>query len=122
MGNIGPTFTRDELEETGRHTVNGNGLNAGLPGVAADAKTMDPAAHQTNRELARQIQDLVAKMKPSDDGVPRFVLAWRMYPNSQSKYWDDSSGHVCGCGCGCPVDGGDSGHTGGDGGNGGVGI
>jgi hypothetical protein len=108
MGNIGPKFTRAELEQSGRHTMNGDGLKTelqtGLPAVAADAKTMDPEAHSTNRELAKQIQELVAKHKPADDGVPRFVLAWRMYPNADSKYWDAETGHVCGCGCGCPVE------------------
>jgi hypothetical protein len=88
--------------------MNGTGLKAGvdtgLPAVDADAKEMDPEAHSTNRELAKQIQELVAKLKPTDNGVPRFVLAWRMYPNADSKYWDGTDNeHVCGCGCGCPV-------------------
>ncbi len=104
MGLIGPKFTRSELEKSGHDTMKGDGLKVGLPGVAADAMTMDPKAHETNRELAKQIQELVAKMKPMDEGVPRFVLAWRMYPNADSKYWDAAAGgHICGCGCGCPV-------------------
>jgi hypothetical protein len=104
MGEIGPRFKRAELEKSGLATVRGDGVSEGLRGVTADAMKMDPAAHQTNRELARKIQQLVADMKPSDGGVPRFVLAWRMYPNAESAYWDQAAaGHVCGCGCGCPI-------------------
>jgi hypothetical protein len=104
MGEIGPSFTRAELEKSGQDTMKGEGLKAGLPGVAADAMKMDPPAFRTNRELAKQIQELVAKLKPSDGDVPRFVLAWRMYPNTNSKYWKDAArDHVCGCGCGCPI-------------------
>jgi hypothetical protein len=88
MGSIAPKLTRVDLETSGRHTMNGTGQDTGLPAVTADAKEMDPDAHKVNRDLAKQIQDLVAKLKPSDDGVPRFVLAWRMYPNADSKYWD----------------------------------
>jgi hypothetical protein len=104
MGLIGPRHTREELDKSGRDTMTGDGLKAGLPGVAADAMTMDPEAFKTNRELARQIQELVAKLKPADGSVPRFVLAWRMYPNAGSKYWDQAGkDHICGCGCGCPI-------------------
>jgi hypothetical protein len=107
MGSIAPKLTRVDLETSGRHTMNGTGtaLDTGLPAVTADAKEMDPEAHKVNRELAKQIQELVARLKPSDGGVPRFVLAWRMYPNADSTYWDDSkTEHACGCGCGCPVE------------------
>jgi hypothetical protein len=109
MGIIGPRLTRKELEASGQKTMQGDGLKAVLPGVAADAMTMDRKAFDTNRELASKIQKLVAELKPSDAGVPRFVLAWRMYPNADSKYWDTAAkDHICGCGCGCPI-GGDGG-------------
>ena len=42
----------------------------------------------------------MAELKPADGKVPRFILGFRMYPNAQSKYWDQASKeHVCGCGC-----------------------
>src|SRR5580698_1400380 len=60
MGEIGPRFKRAELEKSGLATVRGDGISEGLRGVTADALKMDPAAHQTNRELARKIQQLVS--------------------------------------------------------------
>jgi hypothetical protein len=34
----------------------------------------------------------------NNDGGPRFVLAWRMYPNANNTHAQSSS---CGCGCSC---------------------
>src|SRR5436853_3434612 len=102
MSLIGPRLTAKELKATSTQTMKGDGLKAALPGVAADAHSMDKEAYKVNRELAKQIQQLVAKLKPSDKKVARFVLGFRMYPNAQSKYWDQAvKDHVCGCGCGC---------------------
>ena len=102
MGIIGPRLTQKEVKDTAQMTSKGEGLKAALPGVAADAHSMDKKAYQTNRELAKRIQQLVAELKPSDGKVPRFVLGFRLYPNAKSAYWDQAAkDHVCGCGCGC---------------------
>ena len=106
MSLIGPRLTAKELKGTAAQTMKGDGLKVALPGVAADAYSMDKEAYKVNRDLAKQIQQLVAKLKPSDKKVPRFVLGFRMYPNAQSKYWDQAvRDHVCGCGCGCSSSG-----------------
>src|SRR4051794_17404282 len=100
MGLIGPRFAAKELKATAAQTAKGDGLKAALPGVAADAHSMDKKAYAANRNLAKRIQQLLADSKPSDNKVPRFVLGFRMYPNAESKYWDQASkDHVCGCGC-----------------------
>jgi hypothetical protein len=102
MGIIGPNLSAKEVRDSAVKTMKGEGLKAALPGVAADAHSMDKDAYQTNRELAKRIQQLLAEMKPSDKGVPRFVLGFRMYPNSESPYWKRAAAeHICGCGCGC---------------------
>src|ERR1700683_4923572 len=101
MAAIGPKFTHAELAQTAAKTIAGNGSSAGLPGVVADAKTMDPDAHSDNRKLAGLISKAVASVKnPNGDTVPPFVLAWRLYPNKDSTVWDDKAEtHACGCGC-----------------------
>ena len=102
MGLIGPRLTKKDLQVSATKTSKGEGLAVGLPGVAADAHAMDRKAFQINRELAKRIQQLVAELKPSDKGVPRFVLGFRMYPNAESPYWDQAArDHICGCACGC---------------------
>src|SRR5262249_4898725 len=95
-------MTPKEVRDSAVKTYQGDGLKAALPGVAADAHSMDKAAFSTNRELAKKIQELLAEYKPNDKGVPRFVIGFRMYPNAESPYWKRAkSEHVCGCGCGC---------------------
>jgi hypothetical protein len=102
MGEIGPRLTPKELQTTAADIMKGEGLKAALPGVGADAHSMDRKGYKANRDLAKRIQQLLAELKPSDNKVPRFVLGFRMYPNAESKYWDlASKDHVCGCGCGC---------------------
>jgi hypothetical protein len=101
MGLIGPDRTNKELEESGRSTSKGGKKGKGLPGLKTDARTMDPEAHEANRELATRISKAVADIKPSDGGQPRFVLGWRLYPNRDSAYWKTEGAHVCGCGCAC---------------------
>jgi hypothetical protein len=101
MSIIGPHLTLRELRTGARHTERGRGLRAPLPGVAADAHEMDRRAHRKNRELAKRIRAVVAEHKPSDGKVPRFVWAFRMYPNAESKYWTKAvAEHRCGCSCG----------------------
>ena|SRR5215471_11582962 len=102
MSRIGPGLTHAHLARSVDQTIKGEGLVAGLPGVEADAQSMDSEAHKANRELAKRISAAVAAAKPSDDGVPRFVLGWRLYPNRANPFWQDAGGvHNCGCGCAC---------------------
>ena len=106
MALIGPHLTSKELQDTAAGTMIGHGLKHLLPGVAADAHSMDAEAFKTNRELAKRIRQLVAELKPSDGKVPRFVLGFRLYPNAESKHWNQAGqDHVCGCGCGCSSSG-----------------
>jgi hypothetical protein len=102
MAYVEPRLTPEFLEESATQTTNGRGLALALPGVKADAQEMDHDGNGQNRELARRISELLAELKPTDDGVPRFVLGWRLYPNSGNSFWDDAGRqHACGCGCGC---------------------
>jgi len=102
MGLIEPKLTLKHVETSAKHTVRGRGKSKGLQGVKADAMTADRKAHKRNRELSEQISRLVSKMKPFDGGVPRFVLAWRLYPNKENAYWKtEALQHACGCSCGC---------------------
>jgi hypothetical protein len=100
MPTIGPKRTVEELRESAKVTREGSENRPPLPGVKADAREADPAAFETNRKLAERIQQLVKDLKESDDGTPRFLLAWRMYPNAASRHWDKHE-HSCGCCCGC---------------------
>jgi hypothetical protein len=102
MSRIGPRVTCEELAKSAEQIARGEGLIAGLPGVKADARSMDAQAHKANRDLAERIREAMAAVKPTDKDVPRFVLGWRLYPNRNNPFWDDAGGtHVCGCGCGC---------------------
>jgi hypothetical protein len=92
MSRIGPGLTHAHLARSVDQTIKGEGLVAGLPGVEADAQSMDSEAHKANRELAKRISAAVAAAKPSDDGVPRFVLGWRLYPNRANPFWQDAGG------------------------------
>lgn len=102
MCRVQPLVTLKQLRECAERTTAGEGIVAGLPGVESDAQSMDKAAHKANRDLAKLISEAVAKSKPRDGGVPRFVLGWRLYPNRDNPFWKDAGGvHNCGCGCGC---------------------
>ena len=114
MSLIGPYMKLKELKAAADATAKGEGLGSPLPGVAADAYEMDKAAYTNNRALAAKIRKAVAEAKPDacDKGVPRFVWSFRMYPNHDSKHWDEAKKiassaakdafdavHKCGCGC-----------------------
>jgi hypothetical protein len=102
MSRIGPRVSCEEVAKSAEQITRGEGLIAGLPGVKADARSMDQKAHEANRDLAERIREAMAAVKPSDNNVPRFVLGWRLYPNRNNPFWKDEGGtHVCGCGCGC---------------------
>lgn len=107
MGLISPLMTLKELEESARRTEEGRGEKLGLPGVKADARTADPKAHKQNLELARRISKAMVALKKTDkdkDGndVPRFVLAWRLYPNADNPFWKtEALKHACGCSAAC---------------------
>jgi hypothetical protein len=115
---VNPKLTLAKLEKDARKTSEGKGA-APLPGVRTDARqattadvtdpkspfygatNCDPQGYWTNRELADRISAAVKDLKTSDEHGPRFVLAWRLYPNSEHPCWDPKEVHVCGCGCGC---------------------
>jgi hypothetical protein len=99
MPTIGPKRTAAELQKSAKATRE-DGRRVPLPGVKSDAKEVDTKAYNANRKLAKQIQAAVKDLKETDGGKPRFVLAWRMYPNADSPHWSKNE-HSCGCSCGC---------------------
>jgi len=108
MGLIAPSMTLKEVSKHASETEKGRGKKHKLPGVKADAKTADPKAHKKNRELAKRISKAVASLKTFDrdkktgKAVPRFVLAWRLYPNRENPYWKtEALQHACGCSAAC---------------------
>jgi hypothetical protein len=115
---VNPKLNMAQLKRGARKTSEGKGV-APLPGVRTDAKqaatadfsdpkspfygttACDPRGYSKNRLLAERISAAVNELKVNDEHGPRFVLAWRMYPNSEHPCWDPKEVHICGCGCGC---------------------
>jgi hypothetical protein len=60
-----------------------------------DSPHFDTEAYDTNRELARRVQQAFEDLKPGKG----FVLAWRLYAQKDHPRWKVADG--CGCGCGC---------------------
>jgi hypothetical protein len=60
-----------------------------------DSPHFDVAGYDTNRELARRINQAFDELKPGKG----FVLAWRLYAEKDHQRWKVADG--CGCGCGC---------------------
>jgi hypothetical protein len=60
-----------------------------------DSPHFDTEAYNTNRELARRVQQAFEELKPGKG----FVLAWRLYAEKEHPRWKVADG--CGCGCGC---------------------
>ena len=60
-----------------------------------DSPHFDTEAYNTNRELARRVQEAFEELKPGKG----FVLAWRLYAEKDHPRWKVADG--CGCGCGC---------------------
>jgi hypothetical protein len=92
--------------------VDGREYQADLPGSWSNAKVaatdvekvchecrdsphFDTEAYNTNRELARRVQQAFEELKPGKG----FVLAWRLYAEKEHPRWKVADG--CGCGCGC---------------------
>lgn len=108
MGMVGPARTFSELENSARTTRLGKG-DPPLHGVMSDAQEMDRQRgtkhYQANRRLAKAIGEALdtEKLKKHNligkDGQPLFLLAWRLYPNKESKHWQNLHTHTCGCGC-----------------------
>ena len=103
----GPPRAFKDLEDSARATRLGKADDP-LHGVTSDAKKMDGNSgmehYRANRKLAQDIshalQEKLDKYKLKDaDGTPYFVLGWRLYPNKDSKHWQQLHGHTCGCGC-----------------------
>src|SRR5262245_13742965 len=113
MTEIYPKLTIGKLRKSARKTSEGRGL-ASLPGVRTDAKAAvtadvndsespyygssahDPKGYAANRKLADRISRAVHDLKQSDEHGARFVLAWRMYPNSEHPSWHRTDVHQCG--------------------------
>ncbi|HVY56374.1 MAG TPA: hypothetical protein VHA77_00825 [Xanthobacteraceae bacterium] len=122
MVDVNPKLTSTKLRKSAKKTSEGKGA-APLPGVTTDAKAAahadpndpaspyygsthhDPDGYRKNRQLAKRISKAVEKIKASDEHGPRFVLAWRMYPNKDHPVWQQKDVHYCGCGCGCSAPG-----------------
>jgi hypothetical protein len=118
MVEIYPKLTQARLKKSARKTSEGKGA-ATLPGVKTDAKQAatadltdpkspfygaiycDPKGYGRNRKLAERISNAVRELKKTDEHGPRFVLAWRLYPNDDHPCWHRKDVHFCGCGCGC---------------------
>jgi hypothetical protein len=118
MVEVNPKLTTAKLKKSARTTSEGKGV-VPLPGIKTDAKqavtadptdpnspfygaiNCDPKGYGKNRELADRISKAVRDLKASDDLGPRFVLAWRLYPNDEHPCWHQKDAHFCGCGCGC---------------------
>jgi len=78
--------------------------HAGIPEMISTAlgSAARPNAERENRQLNADIGQALSNNKPlepEDDGVPRFVIVWRMYPNKDNPVVK-SNGN-CGCGCSC---------------------
>ena len=122
MVDVNPKLTAAQLRKSARKTSEGKGF-APLPGVRTDAKAAatadpndpnspyhgsthhDPDGYRKNRKLADRINRAVKNLKASDENGPRFVLAWRLYPNKDHPVWQQQDVHFCGCGCGCSAPG-----------------
>jgi len=118
MVEVNANLTTVKLKKSARTTSEGKGV-APLRGIRTDAKravtadpmdpkspfygaiNCDPKGYGKNRELADRISKAVGDLKKSDEHGPRFVLAWRMYPNNDHPCWHEEGIHYCGCGCGC---------------------
>ncbi|HEY1363582.1 MAG TPA: hypothetical protein VGF60_15175 [Xanthobacteraceae bacterium] len=118
MVDIYPKLTPAKLRRGARRTSEGKGI-APLPGVRTDAKLAaiadpgdprspyygsnhhDPTGYAKNRELAERIGAALSELKPADEHGPRFLVAWRIYPNEEHPSWRRTDVHFCGCGCGC---------------------
>jgi hypothetical protein len=102
MAEIGPKRTFRELKRSGDWTSEGRGRRP-APGVQTDAAVTMGAGYKANRELAKRIGNAMMELKGEVGGKPKFVIAWRLYPNSECEYWDDNrqQEHVCSCACGC---------------------
>jgi hypothetical protein len=104
MALIEPRMSWKTLHKGARDTAKGM-RRTPLPGVktsATDEKTAKEHRkdRQANGKLAEKISSAVREVKKSDKNGPRYVVAWRMYPNRDHPHWKAHT-HACGCGCGC---------------------
>jgi hypothetical protein len=102
MAKIGPGRTFKELKQAGERGSEGRGRPP-APGVKTDAYRTKGSGYQANRELNRRIGKAMLDLKGEVGGKPKFVIAWRLYPNLECDYWDESKlqEHVCSCACSC---------------------
>jgi len=104
MALIKPRMSWKNLQKGARETAKGM-RHSPLPGVKTSPTNEKTAKEhrkdrQANGELAEKISAAVREVKKSDKNGPRYVVAWRMYPNADHPHWKAHT-HACGCGCGC---------------------
>lgn len=111
MPNIGPKHSTKSLRKLtrSRKTADGGRTYPALPAVTADTQAGTLCNNQ-NRQLSRLIDNAVRALKidPGKSDVPRFVVAWRMYPNAAHPDWKarpKKGVHFCSCSCGCSTTG-----------------
>ena len=103
-----PMKTRQDMLDLLGPGVHERTLN---PGDAAHHKqsfALDSDAHDKpgmqgqNKRLHEAIITQLETWKPPDNKGPRWVIAWRIYPNKENQNIVDSiTNGSCGCGCSC---------------------
>ena len=80
--------------------------HAPIPALASNAlnSATHPNAETENRALNMDIAAALANRKrlvAEDQGVSRFVIVWRMFPNPRNPVVATGDPDKCGCGCSC---------------------
>jgi len=80
--------------------------HANIPAMISTAlgSQVRPNAEDENRRLNADVLQCLSnykRLEPADQGVPRFVIVWRMYPNKDNPVVQAQSNGNCGCGCSC---------------------
>jgi hypothetical protein len=81
-------------------------FHAQIPELRSNAKgsTTRPNAEGQNRQLNADIAQALTNNKPLEAGdnlIPRFVIAWRIFPNPLNPIVHSGGPDACGCGCSC---------------------
>jgi len=80
--------------------------HANIPAMISTAlgSQVRPNAEDENRRLNADVLQCLSnykRLEPADQGVPRFVIVWRMYPNKENPVVQGGGPDACGCGCSC---------------------
>jgi hypothetical protein len=113
---VGPTMTWEQLRVlTDGSLPDGREKHGDLPASLDNARWVsehrndsDPPPHfpngrEENLKLKKAIVQAFRDCKGIDptDPNPRWLLAWRMYPNANHPDWQGGGMDSCGCNCGC---------------------